>query len=121
MAVRAIRGATSVESNTKEAIYDAASELVTEIVKRNALSSDDIISIHFTATRDLDAAYPAVAPRAMGYTDTPLFCSQEMHVEGSLPRCIRALIHVSAEKTKQEIIHVYLHEAEKLRPDLSGK
>ena len=121
MPVRAIRGATSVVSNTKEAIYDAAAELVTEIVSRNGLSSDDIISIHFTATKDLDAAYPAVAPRAMGYTDTPLFCSQEMHVEGSLSRCIRALLHVTTEKTKKEILHVYLHEAEKLRPDLAGK
>ena len=121
MSVRAIRGAISVEENTKEEIHSAATELITAILSRNGILAEDIISIHFTATRDLDAAYPAVALRAMGLVDTPLFCAQEMHVAGSLPLCIRVLIHVETKLAKQEIVHAYLRRAAVLRPDLAGK
>ena len=121
MAVRAIRGAITVADNSREEIFSAATELITAIVTKNGLSSDDIISIHFTATKDIDAAYPAVALRAMGLVDTPLFCAQEMHVQGSLPLCIRVLIHVDTPLVKNEIVHAYLRGAAVLRPDLAEK
>lgn len=118
MAVRGVRGAITVAENTKEEILQASRELLEEIIQRNGLAPDDIISVLFTATNDLDAAYPAVAAREMGWTGIPLLCAAEMHVAGSLRRCIRVLIQVETRLARDEVRHVYLREARVLRPDI---
>ena len=122
MKCRGIRGAITVETNTENAILSATRTLLEQIVAANELIIGDIASVTFTATADLDAVYPAVAAREMGWTHTPLLCMQELAVQGSLPRCIRVLIHWNTERAPDEIRHVYLGEARKLRPDLvNGK
>ena len=122
MKCRGIRGAITVETNTENAILSATRTLLEQIVAANELIIGDIASVTFTATADLDAVYPAVAAREMGWTHTPLLCMQELAVRGSLPRCIRVLIHWNTERAPDEIRHVYLGEARKLRPDLvNGK
>lgn len=120
MAVRAIRGAITVEENTAECILEAAKTLLTEISQRNHLNQEDIISVFFSTTKDLNAIFPAVAARQMGWTDTPLFCSNEMDVPGSLAKCLRVLIHVNTDIPKNKIAHIYLKGAQVLRPDLTG-
>ena len=118
MAVRGIRGAITVAENTREALLDAAREMVSEIIGRNSLDSAEISSILFSATNDLSAAYPAVAARELGLVNTPLFCIQEMHVEGSLRLCLRALVQVNTDCLQKEMVHVYLRGAKVLRPDI---
>jgi chorismate mutase len=118
MDCRGIRGAVSVESNTRAAIDAAVRRLLTQIVVANGVSVDDIASVIFTATPDLDAAYPARTARALGWTHVPLLCMQEMAVAESLPRCIRVLVHWNTERPQDAIYHVYLGEARQLRPDL---
>jgi len=118
--VRAIRGATTVSENTVEAIRDAVMELLEELQQRNHLDPDLIISATFTATRDLDAIFPAaIAREQLNWQNVPLLDVQQMHVEGSLERCIRCLIHVNMPVSFQKIHHPYLRQAKKLRPDLS--
>ncbi|HEY1407286.1 MAG TPA: chorismate mutase [Spirochaetota bacterium] len=119
MALRGIRGAITVDENNSRAIAAATREMLSEIIEKNNLTVDDIASVYFSATEDIDAAYPAVAAREIGFSLVPLFCVQEMKVIGSLPRCIRALVHVNTERTPSEIHHVYLRGASSLRPDLS--
>ncbi len=113
-----VRGATTVAGNSRVAILEATREMLTEIVTVNQIAPADIASVIFTATPDLDAAYPAVAARELGWTQTPLLCMQEMQVAGSLRLCIRVLIHLNTEHTPGEIQHVYLRGAQVLRPDL---
>ncbi|MFP4395053.1 MAG: chorismate mutase [Anaerolineales bacterium] len=115
---RGIRGAVSVEANTPAAIDAAVRQLLTRIVAANEIESDDIASIIFTATLDLDAAYPARTARSLGWTHVPLLCMQEMAVTGSLPRCVRVLVHWNTERPPETIRHIYLGEARRLRPDL---
>ena len=117
--LRAIRGAISVEENTRPAIERATRELLTAIVERNEIHADDIISVIFTVTPDLTAAFPALAARQMGWLDVPLLCTMEIPVPGALARCIRALLHVESSRARRDIQHVYLGAAEVLRPDLS--
>jgi chorismate mutase len=119
-ACRGIRGATSVPENRAEAILEATGELLQQIIDQNGVREEDVASVIFTATPDLDAVYPAVAARRMGWTHTTLLCVQEMSVPGSLPHCIRVLIHWNTERTNGEIHHVYLREACSLRPDLAN-
>ena len=119
MPARCVRGATTVPRDTKNEIIRAASELLAEIIKANAISTDDIVSIQFTATDDLTKAYPAEAARAMGITDAGLCCYAEMSVEGSLRKCLRALVNIESEKKQSEITHIYLRGAVSLRPDLA--
>jgi chorismate mutase len=121
MSVRGIRGATCADENSAEKIYSATKDLLREIVALNGLRHEDIVSLTFSATSDLDAAYPAVAARELGFGDTPLFCVQEMNVKGSLRMCVRVLVHVNSEKSQKDMVHVYLKGARVLRPDLSGK
>ena len=121
MNCRGIRGAIGVEANTHDAIVSATRELLKCIVVANRLSVEDVASAIFTATTDLDAAYPAQAARAMGWVNTPLLCMQEMAVQGSLRRCIRVLMHWNTDKSVDEIQHVFLGKAQKLRPDLANK
>ena len=118
MLVRGIRGATTVETNTREAILDAARELLDAIVQANELPHDHVASIIFTTTPDLNAEFPAVAARELGWTDVALECMHEMNVPGSLPRCLRILMHVNTEQGLQDIKHIYLRGARALRPDL---
>ncbi len=115
--VRAIRGATSVSEDSKEAILASTSELLTEVLGRNALATDDLISIIFTVTPDLRAEFPAVAAREAGLTSIPLLCASEIPVPGALGMCIRVMLHCYMPRDR-EIHHVYLREARSLRPDL---
>jgi chorismate mutase len=120
MPTRAIRGATTVTENTEAAILAAARELLQEIARANDLSPDNLISVIFTFTQDLDAAYPTRAAREMGWTHVALLDAQQPRVQGDLARCVRVLIHCETARTPQELKHIYLHAAKRLRPDLSG-
>ncbi len=119
MAVRAIRGATTAESNTREAIIDATLELIRKVEEENDLKRADAISIIFTITKDLTAVFPAAAAREMGLTYVPLLDMAAPDIDNSLEKCIRIMIHINTDKTKQEIRHVYLRGAKALRPDLA--
>ncbi|MBD2020374.1 chorismate mutase [Leptolyngbya sp. FACHB-36] len=116
--VRAIRGATTVSENSVEAIREAVHELLDELEAHNFLDPDDIISVTFSVTRDLDAVFPAAIARERAcWANVPLFDVQQMHVEGSLPRCIRFLIHINTLDPNLKIHHPYLRQARGLRPD----
>ena len=120
MPCRGIRGATTVESNSREAILDAARELLDEIVRLNDVRGEDVASAYFTTTLDLNAEFPAVVARSdFGWTNVALMCGHEMAVPGSLAMCLRILLHVNTERTQDEICHVYLRGATVLRPDLA--
>src|SRR3954464_3063068 len=119
MKLRALRGATTVEKNEADAILEGTEELVREVMKRNDLHPDDLVSCIFTCTTDLNAEFPAVAARRIGLSSVPLLCAREMEVPGSLPRVIRLMLHCYAnEDTEPQ--HVYLREAVALRTDLHG-
>ena len=116
--VRGVRGAISVDENNAEAIYEATATLVRTIFEVNQLEAEDVASIFFTTTRDLDAAFPALAVRRdLGLTDIPMMCSHEMEVRGALPRIVRVMFHVNTTRSATEIRHVYLRQAVALRPD----
>jgi chorismate mutase len=117
MRVVALRGANEVTENTAEAILSATDKLMREILSRNALGADDLVSCIFTLTPDLDAQFPAAAARAMGLSSVPLLCAREIPVPGALPSIIRVLIHAYMDRPAE---HVYLGEAAKLRLDLAG-
>jgi chorismate mutase len=119
MRLRALRGAITVEDNESDAILEATHELVQEVMRRNALEADDLVSCIFTCTGDLDAEFPAVAARHMGLSSVPLLCAREIEVPGSLPRVIRLLLHCYADP-EQPAHHVYLRDAVTLRKDLEG-
>ena len=119
MRLHALRGAISVEHNDAQKILDATAELMQTIMERNALAPRDVVSCIFTATEDLDAEFPAVAARALGFDRVPLLCAREIPVPGSLPRVIRVLIHYYAPDG-HESQHVYLGEARALRADLQA-
>ncbi len=121
MKVRGIRGATSVETDCSEEILAATRELLEAILRANDIQEfDDIASAIFTTTSDLTSTFPAEAARGLGMSTVPLLCTNEIPVEGSLPRCIRVLLHLNTEKSQSEIVHVYFREARKLRPDVSS-
>ncbi|MGE4214940.1 MAG: chorismate mutase [Anaerotignaceae bacterium] len=112
-----IRGAVTAE-NTKDDILAKTKELLLEIIKENKLEIDDITAVFFTSTKDLDKVYPAVSARNIGITDAALMCFQEMYVEGSMEKCIRVTVMVESDKKQKNAKHVFLGEAQKLRPDL---
>lgn len=114
---RGIRGATTCEANTRESILEATHELLELLIEANGLQADDLASAIFTTTPDLNAEYPAVAARALGWTDTALLCGHEMAVPGGLQRCIRVLVHWNTERTNDQLVHVYIRGARNLRPD----
>jgi chorismate mutase len=118
MAVRGVRGAITVERDESALILAATERLLREIVTQNEFAPEEIASALFTVTHDLGAEFPAAAARHMGWTQVPLLNFTEIDVPGSLPRCIRVLLHVNTEKTGAQIIHVYLEDARRLRPDL---
>ena len=116
----AIRGATSVEMDDPQHIADATRELLEEIVERNWLELDEIISVWFTVTPDLTSAFPALAAREMGWVDVPLLCASEIPVPGSMPRCLRTLLEVELRAPRKLDTHIYLREAVRLRPDIKA-
>ncbi len=117
----AIRGAITAEENTRESILAATRTMLQEVIETNNLKDEEIVSIFFTATKDLDAVYPAVAAREMGIVSASLLCFQEMYVEGSLDMCVRLLMHVEKATKQQDVKHAYMGGAVKLRPDLIVK
>jgi chorismate mutase len=116
--VRGLRGATTVDADTVEQVTERSQELMATLMDRNGLVEDDIVSILFTATGDVTSAFPATAIRAIGFGAVPLLCAAEIPVPGSMPLCIRALLHVYTERSREEMHHVYLHGAHALRDDL---
>jgi len=121
MYCRGIRGATSVERNEREAILAATTELLQLLISRNELRAADVASVIFTMTADLDAEFPALAARKLGWSDIALMCMREIPVPGSLPMCIRVLLHVNTEREAAEISHVYIRGAVNLRPEFSAE
>jgi chorismate mutase len=119
MKLRALRGAITVDENEADAILSATEELMREVMERNSLKPEQMVSCIFTCTDDLDAEFPAVAARRLGLSSVPLLCAREIEVPGALPRVIRLLLHCYAEPDS-EPRHVYLREAESLRKDLQG-
>jgi chorismate mutase len=117
MLCRGIRGATTVATNTPDAIVEAAAELLTAMLEANDIEVQDVASVIFTTTPDLTAEFPAVAARKMGWADVALLCGHEMNVAGSLPMCLRILLHINTEKRADEIVHIYLRGAQALRPE----
>ncbi len=121
MPVRGVRGAIGVAENTAEAILSATRQLLRAILEANpGLRPEDIASIFFTLTPDLDATYPAFAARQLGWVETPLLCAREVPVPDAMPRVVRVLVHWNTERPLQAIRHVYLGRAARLRPDLSS-
>ena len=116
--VRAVRGAIQVTEDDRDAILSGTTELINELLKRNEIDPDDLVSMIFTATPDLTAEFPAYAARQLGLTDVPLLCATEIAVPGAMPRVLRVLAHVESERSRSEIRHVYLGGAAKLRTDL---
>jgi chorismate mutase len=116
---RGIRGAITASENSREAILEATRELLTELIERNGILVEDVASAIFTTTPDLNAEFPAIAARELGWRDTALMCGHEMAVPGSLTHCIRILIHWNTTRRASEIVHVYLREAKSLRPELA--
>ena len=117
-AVRALRGATTVDADTTEQVHERVQALLAAMLDRNDVSKDDLVSIVFTATDDIHSMFPAAAARAIGMGDVPLLCARELDIEGGTPLCIRVLMHVTTERTRAELHHVYLEGARGLRDDL---
>ncbi|MCX8124073.1 MAG: chorismate mutase [Spirochaetes bacterium] len=117
--IRGVRGAITVDANTKEEILQRTEELLRAIVTINKIQIDDIASAIFTVTDDVNAEFPAVAARNLGWLHIPLLCSREIPVPGSLGMCVRVLLHINTDKRQDEIVHVYLRDAKKLRPDIN--
>lgn len=117
--LRALRGATSVATNDAGSIVSATEELLAAMLERNGVRHEDLVSIVFTSTPDLDAEFPAAAARRLGLGDVPLLGASEVAVAGALPRCVRVLMHLYTERDYASLRHVYLGEARRLRTDLS--
>ncbi len=119
MPTRALRGAITCDSDSKQEVLERTTRLLTELFERNDVGADSITSIFFTATGDLRSIAPAAAARAFGLTDVPLLCAQEMDVDGSLERCVRVMLHFDGDRPRSELQHVFLRGATVLRPDLA--
>ena len=119
MTVRAIRGAVQIDTNERAAILEGTTELVSEVMTRNSLVTDDVISVLFTATPDLTAEFPALAARKIGFQDVPLLCASEIGVPGAMPRVVRLLMHVETGQPRSALQHVYLRGATALRLDIA--
>ena len=116
--VRGLRGATTVDADTVEQVTERSQELMRELMERNGLGEDDIVSILFTATGDVRSIFPATAIREIGFGAVPLLCAAEIPVPGAMPLCIRALLHVYTERSRDEMHHVSPHGAHALTDDL---
>ena len=118
MMIRGVRGATTVEADTKEEILTATRQVLALMIRVNQIRTEDVASALFSVTTDLNAEFPALAARQLGWLEVPMLCTHELSVPGSLPKCIRILVHWNTEKTQSQIQHVYIREAVRLRPDL---
>ncbi len=117
--MQGIRGAVTVENDSKEEIINAVSEMLNKILEKNGISTEDIGAAIFSATKDITSAFPAFAARSLpGWDLVPLFDAQQLYIENSIKKCIRVLLLVNTEKTQREIQHIYLGKASVLRPDL---
>jgi chorismate mutase len=118
--VVALRGATTLEADTREQVLERTTELLTALLERNRLSSADLISMVFTATDDIRSEFPAAAVRAAGISDVPMLCARELRIEGpsNIPLCIRVLVHAQSDQPRAALRHPYLHDARQLRSDL---
>jgi chorismate mutase len=122
MMIRGVRGATTIPADTEAFVWAETASLVVEMAKENNIVPEDIASITISTTTDIKSAFPAKSVRSMeGWQYVPIMCTHEMDVPGGLPLCIRVLMHVNTEVAQQDIKHVYLHDAVKLRPDLVRK
>ena len=119
MSCRGVRGATTVDSNSRDDILTATRQLLALMIHINDISPDDVASAIFSSTEDLNAEFPALAARQLGWLDVPLICTHEINVPGSLDLCVRILLHWNTDKRQDEVTHVYTKEAIRLRPDLS--
>ena len=119
VAVRAIRGAVQVDEDERGQVLEATAELVAEVMRRNELTTDDVISVLFTATPDINSEFPALAARKVGFSDVPLMCATELDVPHALPRVVRLMAHVETERPRSEVQHVYLRGAQALRLDIA--
>jgi chorismate mutase len=119
MPCRGVRGATTAESNRAEDILKATRELLGLMIRRNGIEAEDVASAIFSTTTDLDAEFPALAARQLGWFDVALMCVHELDVPGSLRHCVRILLHWNTDKPPDEIVHIYIKEAARLRPDRS--
>jgi chorismate mutase len=119
VAVRAVRGATQIDADDRDQILEATTELVSEVMARNGLTTDDVISVIFTVTPDLTAEFPALAARKLGFHEVPLLCATEIGVPGALPRVIRLMAHIATDRPRSDVQHVYLRGATALRLDIA--
>jgi chorismate mutase len=119
VAVLAVRGAIQVDADDRDQILEGTAELVTEVMTRNALTTDEVISVIFTATPDLTAEFPALAARKLGFHEVPLLCTTEIDVPHALPRVIRLMAHIESDRPRSDIQHVYLRGATALRVDIA--
>jgi chorismate mutase len=117
-AVRALRGATTIDEDTVQQVTDRVQTLITVMLECNGVAKDDLISVLFTATGDIHSIFPATAARGVGLGDVPLICATELNIHGGAPRCIRVLMHMATDRTRAELHHVYLEGAKGLRDDL---
>jgi chorismate mutase len=117
-AVRALRGATTIDVDTPAHIEERVVELLKQMIDRNGVDHEDLISVIFTATEDVVSTFPATAARTYGLGDVPLICARELSITGGTPMCIRVLMHLVTDRTRQELHHVYLEGARGLRDDL---
>jgi len=120
MICRGIRGATVADSDSRDDILSAARQLLALMIRQNDILPEDVASAIFTTTPDLTAEFPALAARQLGWLDVPLLCCHEIGVPGALEKCVRIMVHWNTEKTQQDITHVYIKGAQRLRPDLSN-
>ncbi|MGI8663218.1 MAG: chorismate mutase [Acidimicrobiales bacterium] len=117
-AVRALRGATTIDADTVEDVTERTIALIEAMLERNGVAHDDVISVWFTATDDIHSMFPATAARKAGLGDVPLICARELDIEGGQPLCIRVLMHLATQRARDELHHVYLEGAAALRDDL---
>ncbi len=117
-AIRALRGATTVEADDPDQITERVMELMDALMERNGIVHDDVISVLFTATDDIHSIFPALPARKAGFGDVPLICARELDITGATPRCIRVMLHLTTERSRDELRHVYLHGAQGLNDDL---
>jgi chorismate mutase len=119
VAVRAIRGAIQIGTDGRQEILDGTAELVAQVMERNGLTTDEVISVIFSATPDLRAEFPALAARALGFQEVPLLCCMEIDVPGAMPRVVRLMMHVETRLARAQVQHVYLRGAASLRLDIA--
>jgi chorismate mutase len=117
-ALRALRGATTVDADTREQVFERVTALLEEMFDANDIHNDDLVSVIFTATDDIHSVFPATAARKFGLGDVPLICARELDIEDGTPHCIRVLMHLETERTRAELHHIYLEGARHLRDDL---